>query len=108
MFFFFYPFSVSEVERFLEAYFSQHESVTHFRNNFTTLVTSGGQVPKTTLPLASNPTPAGWNHPCGQEYPQPSHVPPPQQRDNQNKNNTTQTWTPVTLKDIQWKPIKLD
>ena len=43
------------------------------------------QVPKTTLHLASNPTPVAWNHSHGQQYPQPSHKPPPQQRDKQNK-----------------------
>ena len=42
----------------------------------TTFVTSGGQVPSATLQLASNPTPAGWNHPSGQQYPQP-HAPFP-------------------------------
>ena len=31
----------------------------------TTFITSGGQVPKTTLQLASNPTPKRWNHPPG-------------------------------------------
>ena len=38
-----------------------------------------GWVPKTTLQLASNPTPVGWNHPHGQQYPQPSHKPLHQQ-----------------------------
>ena len=44
-----------------------------FLSQGTTLnIASGGQVPKINLHLASNPTPVGWNHPCGQQYPQPS------------------------------------
>ena len=53
-------------------------------------------MPKTTLQFARNPTPAGWNHPHGQQYPQINH------------NKTTPTWAPVTLNDIQWKPFKID
>ena len=56
-----------------------------FIYHLTTFIASGSQVPKTTLQLASNPTPAGWNHPCGQQYLQPSQEPPPQQRDKQYK-----------------------
>ena len=51
----------------------------------TTLVASGGQVPQTTLWSASNPTPAGYNHPRGQQYPQSSPEPLPQLRDKQSK-----------------------
>lgn len=32
----------------------------------------------------------------------------PQQRDKPSKNTTTQTWTPITLEDIEWEPIKID
>ena len=53
-----------------------HRSAISLILNLTTLIMSGGQVPKTTLRLAVNPTPAGWNHFCGEKYPQPSHKPP--------------------------------
>lgn len=48
----------------------------NFFLQLTTLnIASGGLVPKTTLRLASIPTPAGWNNPCGQQYPQPAAAP---------------------------------
>ena len=66
-------------------------------------------MPKTTLQLASNPTPAGWNHHGGQHYPQPSYKPLHQQRDKQIlKYKTKPTWAPPTLKDNQWKQHKID
>ena len=58
------------------------------------------------LQMANNPAPARRNHPRGQQYPPASH--PPQWRNKQNKIKTTQTWASVRLKDIQWKPIKID
>ena len=68
------------------------ESETYTRA-LTTLVASGGQVPKTSLRLASEPTPAGWNHPHGQQCPQHSHEPPLPPPPNQgiNKNQITIT-----------------
>lgn len=62
--------------------FKYHEWVTIYPKYYaetmlyfslTTFVASGGQVPKATLRLASNLTPARWNHPRGQQFPQPSH-----------------------------------
>lgn len=38
-------------------------------------IASGGLVPKITIHLANIPTPAGWNNPCGQQYPQPPAAP---------------------------------
>ena len=55
---------------------------------------------RATQPLQDGTTP------CGQQYPQPSHEPPPQCREKTKQNKTTLTWAPVTLKEIQWKPIK--
>ena len=55
---------------------------------------------RATEPLQDGTTPRG------QQYPQPSHEPPPQCREKTKQNKTTLTWAPVTLKEIQWKPIK--
>ena len=55
---------------------------------------------RATEPLQDGTTPRG------QQYPQPSHEPPPQCREKTKQNKTTLTWAPVTLKEIQWKTIK--